>query len=70
MVSIDHFRQELRAQLARAAAQGHIDILINSGDLCRAVPRGSSWSTSCCDAMQAELVVGDTVILDRASGQE
>jgi hypothetical protein len=33
MVSTDHFRQELRAQLGRAAAKGHIDILINSGEL-------------------------------------
>jgi hypothetical protein len=31
MVSTDHFRQALRAQLGRAATQGHIDILVNSG---------------------------------------
>jgi hypothetical protein len=33
MVSTNHFRQELRAQLGRAATQGHIDILVNSGEL-------------------------------------
>jgi hypothetical protein len=31
MVSTDHFRQELRAQLGRAATAGHIDVLVNSG---------------------------------------
>ena len=35
MVSTDHFRQELLAQLGRAATQGRIDVLINSGELCR-----------------------------------
>jgi hypothetical protein len=68
MVSTDHFRHELLAQLNRAAAQGHIDVLVNSGELCRTIPRGSSSSASCCDAMQAECEPGDTMILDRASG--
>jgi hypothetical protein len=31
MVSIDHFRHELLAQLGRAATRGRIDVLINSG---------------------------------------
>jgi hypothetical protein len=31
MVSTDHFRQELLAQLARAATQGH-DVIVNSGE--------------------------------------
>jgi hypothetical protein len=50
MVSIDHFRQELVVQLRRAATEGRIDILINSGELCRAIPGSCSWSASCCDA--------------------
>jgi hypothetical protein len=29
MVSIDHFRQELLAQMSRAATQGRLDILVN-----------------------------------------
>ena len=33
MVSFDHFRQELLAQLGRAATGGRIDFLINSVDL-------------------------------------
>jgi hypothetical protein len=35
MVSADDFRQELLAQLGRAATGGRIDVLINSGELCR-----------------------------------
>jgi hypothetical protein len=68
MVSTDHFRHELLAQLDRAAHGGRIDILINSGELCRAVPKGSAWSNACCDAMQDEFKPGDTVLLDRSSG--
>jgi hypothetical protein len=68
MVSTDHFRQELLAQLDRAATGGRIDILINSGELCRAVPKGSAWSNACCDAMQDEFKPGDTMLLDRSSG--
>jgi hypothetical protein len=67
-VSTDHFRHELRAQLGRAATQGHIDVLVNSGELCRTISRGASWSASCCDAMQAEFKPGDTMVLDRANG--
>ena len=68
MVSTDHFRQELRAQFGRAAAQGHIDILINSGELYRSIARGSPLSESCCDAMQEEIKEGDTLVLDRTNG--
>jgi hypothetical protein len=68
MVSTDHFRQELLAQLDRAATGGRIDVLINSGELCRAVPKGSAWSNACCDAMQDEFRPGDTMLLDRSSG--
>jgi hypothetical protein len=67
MVSTDHFRQELLAQLDRAAARGHIDILINSGELSRSM-RGSSRPASCCDAMQEEFKLGDTLLLDRTNG--
>jgi hypothetical protein len=68
MVSIDHFRQELLVQLRRAATEGRIDILINSGELCRAIPGSCSWSASCCDAMQEELKSGDMLVLDRTNG--
>jgi hypothetical protein len=68
MVSSDHFRHELLAQLDRAAHGGRIDVLINSGELCRAVLKGSAWSNACCDAMQDEFKPGDTMLLDRTSG--
>jgi hypothetical protein len=64
----DHFRQELLAQLGRAATRGRIDVLINSGELCRSITRGSSGSASCCDAMQEEFRLGDTLLLDRTNG--
>jgi hypothetical protein len=68
MVSTDHFRHELRAQLARAAIGGQIDLLINSAELCRSILNGRSGSASCCDAMEAELMTGDTLLLDRTNG--
>jgi hypothetical protein len=68
MVSVDHFRQELLVKLRRAATEGRIDILINSGELCRTIPGSCSWTASCCDAMQEELKLGDTLVLDRTSG--
>jgi hypothetical protein len=68
MVSTDHFRHELLAQLGRAAAQGRLDVLINSEELCRSITRGSSGSASCCDAMQEEFKLGDTLLLDRTNG--
>lgn len=68
MVSTDHVRQELRAQLARAATSGRIDVLINCGELCRSITNGGSACASSCDAMQAELMGGDTLLLDRTNG--
>jgi len=68
MVSTDHFRLELLAQLGRAATQGRIDILINSGELRRSIARDGSGSSSCCDAMQKEVKLGDTLLLDRTNG--
>jgi hypothetical protein len=68
MVSTDHVRHELLAQLGRAATQGRIDVLINSGELCRSISNGNSSSVACCDAMQGEFKLGDTVLLDRSNG--
>lgn len=67
MVSIDHFRLELLTQMAEAATKGQPDILINSQDLCRTFRTGSSWSSSCCNAMEAEVNVGDTLLVERAN---
>jgi hypothetical protein len=68
MVSTDHFRQELLAQLGRAATRGRIDILVNSGELSRSTTRDGSGPGSCCDAMQEEFKMGDTLLLDRTNG--
>ena len=42
MVSTDHLRQELVAQLGRAAQAGRIDVLINSAELSRSIRATSS----------------------------
>jgi hypothetical protein len=68
MVSTDHYRQELRAQLARAATGGRIDLLVNSAELCRSIVTGSSGASSCCAAMEAEFMPGDTLLLDQTNG--
>ena len=67
MISTDHIRHELLAQLGRAAGNGRIDLLINCGELCRSLPTGSA-SASCCDAMEAEMKLGDILIIERANG--
>jgi hypothetical protein len=71
MVSADHFRRGLLAQMSRATIAGQIDILINCGQLYRSLggyPRSTHGMSFCCDAMQAEMKLGDTMVLDRASG--
>jgi hypothetical protein len=68
MVSVDHFGQELRAQMSRAAAHGATDILINDGELCR-LCRGSVIAMDACTkAMRAALKPGDTVIIEVGAG--
>jgi hypothetical protein len=64
MVSTNHFRHELLAQMGRAATQGRIDVLIDSGELCRSISNSSS--VACCYAREFKL--GDTLILDRSNG--
>ena len=71
MVSIDHFRRGLLAQMDRAAVGGSINVLINSDDLYRSLggyPGSLHGMPSCCDAMQAEMKLGDILVLDRTSG--
>ena len=70
MVSIDHFRQGLLAQMDRATHGGRIDVLINAAELYGSLggyPGSLHGMPSCCDAMQAEMKLGDTLVLDRAS---
>jgi hypothetical protein len=71
MVSTDHFRRGLLAQMARATKSGQLDILINCGQLYRSLggyPGSTHGMSFCCKAMQAEMKPGDTTILDRANG--
>jgi hypothetical protein len=71
VVSIDHFRQGLLAQMGRATKGGLIDILINSGELYRSLggyPGSTHGMPYCCDAMQDEMKLGDTLLIDRTNG--
>jgi hypothetical protein len=71
MVSIDHFRQELSAQLGRAAAQNLRDVLINSGELYRSLggyPGSIHGMPVCCDAMEAEIMPGDIILVENNNG--
>ena len=71
MVSADHFAQELRAQMSRAAKHGSIDIVINSRDLYRSVggyPGSMHGMPACCDAMRSEMKPGDILLVEQASG--
>jgi hypothetical protein len=71
MVSTDHFRQGLLAQMRRASLNGRIDVLINSGELYRSLggyPGPSHGMPSCCDAMQDEIKPGDVLLLERTNG--
>lgn len=71
MVSIGLFRQELSAQLGRASAMGLLDVLINAGELHRAMGGavgGSESMPACCIAMAAEISPSDIVLLESTSG--
>ena len=71
MVSFDYFRLELQTQLGSATARGAIDILVNAGDLYRCVGKAHGSSDGmllCCDAMQAEIMIGDTLVVEDHDG--
>jgi hypothetical protein len=71
MVSTDHFRQGLLAQMDRVFRSGRIDVLINSGELYRSLggyPGALHGMPNCCEAMEDEMKSGDTRILERSNG--
>jgi hypothetical protein len=71
MVSADHFAQELRAQMSRAAKHGSIDVVINSGELYRSLggyPGSMHGMPACCDAMRSEMKPGDVLLVEQTSG--
>jgi hypothetical protein len=70
MVSANHFRQGLLAQMDRASNGGLIDVLINSGELYRSLggyPGSTHGMQFCCEAMEAEMKPGDILVLDRTN---
>jgi hypothetical protein len=71
MVSTDHVRQGLLALMDRVSRYGLIDVLINSGELYRSLggyPGSTHGMPNCCDAMEAEMKSGDTMLLERSNG--
>jgi hypothetical protein len=68
---MDHFRQGLLAQMERATHHGRIEVLINSRELYHSLggyPGSTHGMPFCCDAMEAEMKFGDTLLVERASG--
>lgn len=65
MVSTDHFKQELVAQMDRATKSGAADVLINSLSLSDSVGKGRYQMESCCEAMQGEFKNGDLMLIER-----
>jgi Xaa-Pro aminopeptidase len=68
MVSVYQYRQELRAQMERAAARGALDILVNAGELCRTLHGRIGPTDACCKAMREELKPDDVVLIDAGAG--
>ena len=57
--------------VGRAAKLGRIDILANAAELYRSLaksPQTAKEMRRCCDAMQAEMKPGDTLLVERANG--
>lgn len=66
------FQSELKLQLALAAARGAPSVVINSGELHRAVggyPGRNHRMPMCCETMYAEKRKGDRVISSPPKGK-
>ena len=68
MVSVDHYRQEIREQMSCASAKGAGEITINSAEVSAALRAGNSPPNACIDAMREELRPGDIVLDDPGAG--
>jgi len=69
---MDLFRKGLLEQMERATRHGRIDVLINSGELYRALggyPGSTHGMPFCCDAMEAEMKLGDVLLVERQRGR-
>jgi hypothetical protein len=73
MVSTDHFRRGLRAQLARASAHGSENVLVSAAELHRMLggyPGSQHGMQACCDAMRAEVQPGDEFLAQRGGSSD
>ena len=64
MPSFDHFQRELRAQFDRAEKRRAKNIVVNSGELHRAVggyPGPNERLQTCCEVMKEEVRSGDVI---------
>jgi hypothetical protein len=73
MTSYDHYSQELRAQLGRAATGGMSHILINARELHSSLgdfPSANEKTVSCRLVMRTEMKTGDVLLVaeDNAAG--
>jgi hypothetical protein len=71
MASVGYFRLGLSAQLDRAAARNFADVLINCSELYRSLGgiHGSVHGMPfCSDAMEAEMVPGDIILVEKSNG--
>lgn len=67
MVSMDHFRQEIRTRFELASAQGRQHLTIECDELYQSVsklPLFNPWMVFCCNAMRAEMALTDRLIFD------
>jgi hypothetical protein len=67
LVSVDHFKYELIAQLRSASAQGATTLVVNSTELCRSIRNANHSTQACYEAMEAEIKPGD-VVIEQKSG--
>jgi hypothetical protein len=67
MPSSDHFRMELRAQLERAAKRRAANVVVNAGELHRAIggyPGPSHQMQYCSNVMKEEMKAGDVLLIN------
>ena len=62
LVSVDHFKYELIAQLRSASAQGTTALVVNSTELCKSIRNANHSTQACYEAMEAQIKPGDAVI--------
>jgi hypothetical protein len=70
VVSSDHYGEELRAQLERAAARGAKHHLINARELHASLgdfPSANDQMISCRLAMRTEMQAGDVILVTETS---